>query len=124
MLLVDTRDRSLTPHLALTGHWEWDVERALVRLLRRGQRIVELGANMGYHTLTMASVVGRTGRIDAFEPNPRLHALLTDSYRPSTAYQDIVTVHRSAVLDRAGSGEIPVPSALCRRRQCRGRRRI
>ena len=72
LVLLDTRDRAFTPHLALAGHWESDVERALVRLLKRGQRIVEVGANMGYHTLTMARAIGRTGRIDAFEPNPRM----------------------------------------------------
>ena len=35
-LLMDTRDRSLAPHVALTGCWERNIERALVRLLRRG----------------------------------------------------------------------------------------
>ena len=100
-LFLDTRDRSLTPHLALMGCWEPDIERALVRLLKRGQRIIEVGANMGYHTLTMGRAVGRTGKIDAFEPNPRLFKLLTDSIFIN-GYQDIVTTHQSAALDQAG----------------------
>jgi len=100
-LLVDTRDCSLTPALAAIGCWEPHIERALIRLLERGQRIIEVGANMGYHTLTMARAVGRTGQIDAFEPNPRLYQLLTDSIFKN-GLQDIVTTHRSAAVDKAG----------------------
>lgn len=100
-LLMDTRDRSLAPHVALTGCWESNIERALVRLLKRGQRIVEVGANIGYHTLTMASMVGRTGHIDAFEPNPRLCELLRDTIYIN-GFNDIVTVQQSAALDREG----------------------
>lgn len=104
LMLVDTRDRGITPHLAISGRWESYVERVLARLLRRGQRVVEVGANMGYHTLTMASIVGRAGHIDAFEPNPRLHELLTDSIALN-GFQAIVTAHQSAALDRAGPAE-------------------
>lgn len=100
-LMVDTRDRALAPHVILSGRWEADVEHALVRLLRRGQRVVEVGANIGYHTLTMAKIVGRTGRIDAFEPNPRLCGLLRDTIFLN-GFTDIVTVHESAALDRTG----------------------
>ena len=103
-LLVDTRDRGITPHIALTGRWEVDVERVLVRLLKPGLRIVEVGANVGYHTLTMARAVGPTGHIDAFEPNPRLYDLLTDSLSLNGC-RNIVTAHRNAVLDRAGPVE-------------------
>lgn len=101
LLLVDTRDYALTPHLITHGNWEPDVERALIRLLRPGMRIVEVGANMGYHTLTMATAVGKTGHVDAFEPNPRLFALLSDSMALN-GYNDIVSLHRSAALDRSG----------------------
>ena len=101
LMLVDTQDRAMTPHLAITGRWEPNVERALTGLVRRGDRIVEVGANMGYHTLTMAGIVGRTGHIDAFEPNPRLHELLTHTLALN-GFQDIVSVNPSAVLERAG----------------------
>ena len=57
-LLIDTRDRGSAPQLALVGRWEADVERVLIRLIRPGMRIVEVGANFGYHTLTMARAVG------------------------------------------------------------------
>lgn len=107
LLLVDTRDRAITPHLAMAGRWEPHVENALARLLRRGHRVVEVGANMGYHTLTMASIVGRTGHIDAFEPNPRLHELLTDSIALN-GFQGIVSAHQSAALDCRGPAEFQV----------------
>lgn len=99
-LLIDTRDRGIAPHLALTGRWEPYVERTLVRLIKRGQRVVEVGANVGYHTLTMASLVGPTGRIDSFEPNPRLHSLLTDTILLN-GFHNVVSLHQKAVQERA-----------------------
>ena len=100
-LLIDTRDRGSAPHIALVGRWEPNVERALIRLLRPGLRIVEVGANFGYHTLTMARAVGPTGHIDTFEANPHIYELLTDSILINGC-QGIVTAHQNAALDRAG----------------------
>ena len=106
-LLIDTRDRGSAPQLALVGRWEADVERVLVRLIRPGMRIVEVGANFGYHTLTMARAVGPTGHVDAFEANPRMYELLNDSILINDC-QSIVTTHPNAALDRAGPVEFQI----------------
>ncbi|MBK1660778.1 FkbM family methyltransferase [Paracraurococcus ruber] len=95
-------DVDLTPHLIQTGEWERHVEQALQRLLRPGQRAADIGANIGYHTLTLAAAVGPTGEVHAFEANPALHELLyaTIFVNGATPW---VRLHRSAVMDRPGS---------------------
>jgi FkbM family methyltransferase len=101
-IFLDTRDVGLTPHIALYGVWETHIEQLVRRLLRPGATVVEVGANMGYHTLAMAEAVGPTGRIHAFEANPRMSALLRDTIAVN-GYEDRVTLHPLAAMDAPGS---------------------
>ncbi len=119
MLMLDTTDVGMTPHLALRGEWERVVEEAVRALLAPGAAVVEVGANIGYHTLAMAQAIGATGRLHAFEPNPRLLPLLTASVALN-GFNDRVTVHPNAAADaparlallvhpeHAGSGHLEV----------------
>ena len=72
MTWVDLRDKALSPHLMLQGYWEMWVTSALARLTKPGTLAIDIGANLGYYTLLMADAVGPSGRVIAFEPNPRL----------------------------------------------------
>lgn len=66
---------------------EWNIfffgqyEPEVVSLIRRhcppGGVAIDIGANIGCHTLTMASAVGPSGRVLAFEPHPRMFQRLT-----------------------------------------------
>ncbi|MEO1237516.1 MAG: FkbM family methyltransferase [Planctomycetota bacterium] len=64
-------DLGLTPHLVLDGGWELATTRVLERCVRRGMTVLDIGANIGYFTLTAARSVGPGGRVIAFEPEPR-----------------------------------------------------
>jgi FkbM family methyltransferase len=46
------------------------------KLIRRGDTVLDIGANLGMVTVHMASLVGGGGVVHAFEPNPRLIGLL------------------------------------------------
>ncbi|MCC7101423.1 MAG: FkbM family methyltransferase [Rubrivivax sp.] len=45
-------------------------------LLGEGAVLVEVGANAGYLTVPLARMVGTSGRVVAFEPQPAIHRLL------------------------------------------------
>lgn len=62
--------------LDLYGEYsEGEVE--IMRLaLRPGDVAVEVGANVGALTVPLANIVGPSGRVIAFEPQPRIHRLL------------------------------------------------
>jgi FkbM family methyltransferase len=53
------------------GLYERAELRLLPRLLTSGGTAVDVGANRGLYTAIMAHLVGPTGRVVAFEPNPR-----------------------------------------------------
>lgn len=59
----------LTPFV-LTEQQDWfeDEIKFLRGLLQAGDKVVDIGANFGTYTLSMAKVIGPTGRVFAFEP--------------------------------------------------------
>lgn len=100
-IFLDVRDIGMTPHIALSGEWERQVERLLRRLLTPGAQVVEVGASMGYHTLAMAQAVGPGGHVHSFEANPRVLALLRDSVTVN-GFNGRVTVHEAAAVAEPG----------------------
>lgn len=57
--------------------------------------VLELGAGVGQATLHIASAFGRTGRLDAVEPDP-VHADLLENLVRRYALEEVVRVHRAA----------------------------
>ncbi|MEX2164136.1 MAG: FkbM family methyltransferase [Sulfuricaulis sp.] len=52
----------------LFGSFEYDTFRAYRKLLKPGNTVLDIGANIGAHTLPMARCVYPAGRVVAFEP--------------------------------------------------------
>ena len=73
----------------------------LGRLLRPGDTFVDAGANHGYFSLLAAKLVGRSGRVIAFEPHGEARTRLA-RHLEVNALQDRVEVHSVALSDRSG----------------------
>ncbi|MBM3477848.1 MAG: FkbM family methyltransferase [Alphaproteobacteria bacterium] len=52
------------------GAFRPEVSRLINRMLRPGQVAIDIGANVGMHSVIMANRVGPTGRVVVFEPDP------------------------------------------------------
>jgi FkbM family methyltransferase len=65
-------------------------------LLRPGDLCVDAGANAGHYTFLCATVVGRSGRVFSFEPNPEFAELLRRSVELN-GYEDRVEVKQLAL---------------------------
>jgi FkbM family methyltransferase len=63
--------------LAVTGSWEPHVADAFHRLLAPGAVVIDIGANIGYHTLLAAKLVGASGHVYAIEPGAGAFSALT-----------------------------------------------
>jgi FkbM family methyltransferase len=66
----DRRDVLLTPFIRTHGVWEADVMKLMTRKLRPGDVVVDVGANVGFHTVLASRLVGPAGRVYALEPMP------------------------------------------------------
>lgn len=101
-ILVDTRSLDIGVHLLTLGMWEPQYTTLFRRLARPGDTVFDLGANHGVYALMAAHCVGPSGRVHAFEPNPRL-ARLADMSARINGYGDLVRVHRLCASDAEGS---------------------
>jgi FkbM family methyltransferase len=100
-IFLDPSDNDLTPQLLGGGRWEDSVERLMVRLLRPGQCCLDIGANIGYHTLVMAYCVGTSGEVHGFEPHPVVARLLRATIAVN-GLADRVKLHEVALTDHDG----------------------
>ncbi len=76
---VNTDDRGISPWIILGGHWETFVDDILTQLAKPGMAFLDIGANMGYYSAKIGSLVGQQGRVYSFEPNPELYSFLVDN---------------------------------------------
>ena len=68
-LALDRADASVSSQI-IEGAYEPHVEATLDRLLQPGDVFVDVGANVGYHTVRASHAVGQSGRVVAIEANP------------------------------------------------------
>lgn len=73
-------DMSLTPVLVAHGMYDWPFWNFVNRTLRRGDRAVDVGANIGLFTLAMAYSVGDEGQVTAYEPDPDLAQIVRTTW--------------------------------------------
>lgn len=65
--------------IAFQGYYDPEQAAAMVRLIRPGDVCIDIGANIGAHTLIMGFAAGPTGKVVAVEPHPEVAARLLDN---------------------------------------------
>lgn len=90
------------------GYWcgifyEEEVESYLIRELKPGDTVIDIGANVGHVALPAAALVGPGGRVLAFEPNPELAALVLECARKQGLP---VKMHAYGLGDEEGSSTL------------------
>ena len=58
-------------------NWEEPTTAMFKRVVKEGDIVLDLGANIGYFTLLATRLVGNKGKVYAFEPEPTNYSLLT-----------------------------------------------
>lgn len=68
--------------------------------IRKGDIVLDIGANIGYYTLIFANLVGPEGKVFAFEPDPGNFALLEKNVE-ANGYHNVILVNK-AVSNKNG----------------------
>jgi FkbM family methyltransferase len=85
--------------ILMQGSFEQQTLDLIRRLLRSGDTFVDVGANIGQHSLWAASCVGESGRVLAVEPNPDIcHRLLVN--RRLNGLENQIDVAAVALADK------------------------
>jgi FkbM family methyltransferase len=85
----------------LGGTYEPEQTRLFEERLRAGDTVLDVGAHVGYYTVLSAVLAGPSGRVHAFEPNPRNAEFLRRHVRINRL--DTVRVEQAAVSDHEGT---------------------
>lgn len=114
---VVSYDDGLMIHVNTASHIEWyiffygyyepEIVELLSRLTRPGFVAIDVGANIGCHSLVMARRVGGTGRVLAVEPNPLVRERLRSNV--SLNRLENVELECCALSDSVGSAILHRP---------------
>lgn len=94
----------------LLGGFEVRTLAQYARLLRPGDIVLDIGANIGAHTIPLAMLVGATGRVISFEPTAWAFRkqLANIALNPEIAAR--INPHQMLLV---GSSESALPEAIC-----------
>lgn len=67
---VDAEDYAISYYLITRGIYEPRETNLFKKIVRHGMTVIDLGANIGYYTLIASKLVGESGKVYAFEPEP------------------------------------------------------
>ena len=76
------------------GTYEEVEAKIMEEKIKTGNIVVDIGANIGLHTLNMARIVGNTGQVFAFEPDPSNFKILEKNVKINN-YQNIILEQRA-----------------------------
>jgi FkbM family methyltransferase len=94
-----TSDRDMGVVMA-TAQYEPESVRFIRKILRPGMTCIDAGAQTGFYTCLMASVVGEAGMVHAFEPMPASYALLLKNVEENR-FTSRVRTYRTACSNAA-----------------------
>jgi FkbM family methyltransferase len=99
---IDKWDGAVSQELILSGKWEEYETKLFKENIKSGDVVVDIGAHIGYYTLIAAAIVGKKGRVYAFEPNHKNFQILKKNVEENN-YKNIVLINK-AVSNRNKKG--------------------
>ncbi len=104
-IYLDTRGADVAPHIMMFGIWEPNYTAVFQRLIRPGDTVFDIGAQLGVYSLLGSAATGLGGKLFAFEPNARFAALLKRSLSVN-GFASFAKVHNVAVGAETGTTKL------------------
>lgn len=76
-IVDESRDKVIAAYLLRNGIWEPLETVIMQQIIKKDYRVIDIGANMGYYSILFSKLVGDTGTVHAFEPEPANMRLLS-----------------------------------------------
>lgn len=84
--------------------WFEDEIKFVRNFIKPGMKVIDIGANYGLYTLTIANILGKSGKVWAFEPTEATSACLKESI--SCNKFDNIKLIQSGLSDRLGTARL------------------
>jgi len=76
LFIYNPNDTFIGASMEAYGEWcEYELD-LLQKFIKEGDTVIDVGANIGTHAIAFSRMVGKSGKVFAFEPQPRLEAIL------------------------------------------------
>lgn len=95
---------SIQTSIFLTGEWEPAVSKIIANSLSSGDTFIDVGANIGWHTLLASNIVGQTGKVYSIEASPSIYRKLKNNIELNGIRNSILI--NVAVSNKPGSVSI------------------
>ena len=105
-MLVNPNDKFIGRSFELYGEFSEGEVALFRRIVKPGSVILDLGANIGAHTVALAKLLDRTGWVIAFEPARLTFQLLCANVALNNLFN--VRCHHAAVAETRGTIRVPV----------------
>lgn len=93
--IVLESDKPISHDIKHYGSWGAQQVALFRQLVEPGTIAIDIGANLGHHTVVLSALVGHSGKVLAFEPQPRLARVLNANLALNAC--DNVEVHAVAL---------------------------
>ena len=99
LMLYNSNDSIIGRSFDLYGEFSEGEVDLFRQLLRPGMVVLDIGANIGAHTLYFASAVGQRGRVIAYQPQRMIHQMLCANLALNSV-TNVQTLHAGAGRER------------------------
>jgi FkbM family methyltransferase len=76
-MILNLNDLGISRELACYGVHEKNSTEEVKKIIKKGMKILEIGANIGYYALLETKLAGNTGHLYALEPSPINYTMLS-----------------------------------------------
>lgn len=114
MFIYNPNDTFIGKSLEWYGEWaEFELD-LLSKFIKPGDTVIDVGANIGTHTVAFSHMVGKDGKVFSFEAQPRLEAILAANIQLNNlgnVYWDVKAVGERGSTVKVQ--EIPSDDTVC-----------
>ena len=103
-MVLDKTDMDLSRQIEMLGVYSTETfERIILeKYLKKGQTVLDIGANLGFYSMLSRSIVGPTGKIFSFEAS-KDNINLIDMSINENKFENVTVIH-TAISDKTGQG--------------------
>jgi len=101
-IFISPQNGFIDKHIYLYGIYEPHILDLIAKYLKEGGVFIDIGANIGQHSLFAGSIVGNSGKVYSFEPIPYIYNQLLDSVKINH-FENIITAHNTALGEKDGT---------------------
>ncbi|MFW9875363.1 MAG: FkbM family methyltransferase [Candidatus Thorarchaeota archaeon] len=105
-MYLDLKDKGISSDLVLDGIREPESTRIIQKELKKGDIVVDIGANIGYYALIEARLVGDKGKVYAIEPSPKNFEYLNKNIKLNNVKN--IESYKLAIGDKDGVAKMNI----------------